>query len=292
MLIYLTSRTKKYKNHIFYDNNINNGGAKVPDAIRTRQENLVDILQDKKFLSIHELSQELDVSTLTIRRDLTSLETAGLVERVHGGARYKGEDQLRRDKNELSYFTRIDQQVFEKKAIAKAAISIIENDQVIFLDSSSTSLFFAKSIPNEMQLTIITYSAYLPVALADRPNLQVISTGGMFNPRSMCFFGVDAENALSKLHAHKAIFGAKGVTIEEGYTDAHMLEIQFKDRISKQIDHLIVLADYTKIGNVGLGSFADINRADVLITDDKADLKFLEKIKERGTTVIIASVDE
>jgi DeoR family fructose operon transcriptional repressor len=108
----------------------------------------------------------------------------------------------------------------------------------------------------------------------------------------MCFLGFEAENALAYFDAHTAFFGAKGVTRREGCTDAHLLEIQFKARMVQKVERLVVLADHTKIGNVGLASFAAISQVDVLITDELASPEFLHAIQETGTKVIIAPLND
>jgi DeoR/GlpR family transcriptional regulator of sugar metabolism len=262
----------------------------MSDNVRTRQEQLIDLLQANNFLSVRQLSEELCVSPLTIRRDLDVLQVDGLIERVHGGAKLRGDRRHGRDKNELAYFTRLEKEIDEKTAIAQAAINELWPDQVILLDSSTTGLYLAQYIPRDLNLTLVTHSAYLPVVLGDRDNLQIISTGGMLHPRSMCFLGSDAENSLTSFHAHTAFFGAKGVTPEEGCTDAHLLEIQIKARMAQQVERLVVLADHTKLGNVGLAAFATLGQVDLLITDELADAAIVAAIRNQGVQVTLAAL--
>ena len=164
--------------------------------IRNRRTQLLELLRQGGVLSVHHLSEQLGVSGLTIRRDLDALQAEGVVERFHGGVRLLHSAVREMDKREVSFYLRKGTAVEEKRAIARAALTFLEEDQVVFIDASTTCSYLVQAIPEDLRLIIVTYSAYLPIELAGQSNLQVISTGGIFHPTSLCYLGPEAENRL------------------------------------------------------------------------------------------------
>ncbi len=254
---------------------------------RTRRTQLMDLLRQDSVLSIRYLSEQLAVSPLTIRRDLDELQREGVVERLHGGARMLP-DGRQMDKHEISFFVRQDVNVNEKRAIARAALPFLEQDQVVFLDASTTGLYLAQAMPEDIALTIVTHSAYLPIKLTGYPNLQVISTGGVLHARSLCYLGAEAENRVLRLSARRAFLGVKGFSLEEGCTDANLLEVQLKGLMVQRANELFVLADHSKLGNIALSAFAALKQVHTLITDEGADPRLVESLRGLGMGVILA----
>ncbi len=262
----------------------------MSESVNRRRQELLEFLEDQHAVSIRHMSEELGVSQSTLRRDLDAMEEEGLVERIHGSARLVQPGVRSMDKRELWFFSRQDSAVKEKQAIANAAVEMIEADDVIVMDSSTTALALAKALPDNLALTVITHSAYLPVELSHRPEIQVISTGGLLQPKSMCYVGLEAENAFQNLHAHRAFFGVKGLSLLEGCTDVSPLEVRLKSVMLNKIQELVILADHTKLGNIALASFASVNRISTLITDEGADPAILEDIRSQRVEVIVAPV--
>ena len=259
----------------------------MQDQVRQRRDQILHFLRADQFVSIRRLSERLRVSPLTIRRDLDALQAAGLVERIHGGARALALERVM-DRSEISFSQRRGAQVAEKQAIALAALQMLRRDEVILVDASTTGLCFARHIPVGLPLTLITYSALLPVELAHHPDLEIISTGGVLHRESLCYLGEAAERAVAPFHASLAFMGAKGVALEAGCTDAHLAEIQLKAKLLERAGALVLLADHTKLGNIGLASFAPLDRVHTLVTDSGADPVFLDAARAQGVEVIVA----
>ena len=264
----------------------------MQESVRLRQEQLIDLLRTDTVLTIRDLSDRLNVSQLTIRRDLEALEDEGVIRRIHGGAKFIMAPQQAMDKGEVSFNIRRHSRVDEKRAIARAVLPFIENGQVIIQDASTTTLFLAQMLPDDLYITIITHSAFLPIELSARQNIQVISTGGVLHGTSLCYLGFEAETTVGQFHAHKAIFGAKGVTLHEGCTDAHFSEVKLKAAMAQRAQELWILADHSKIGNIALASFASLSRIHTLVTDEKADKEIVQMFQKKGVNVICAPIDE
>jgi DeoR/GlpR family transcriptional regulator of sugar metabolism len=260
----------------------------VQAPTRHRRSQLLELLEQEQVLSIQRLSRQLDVSPLTIRRDLDVLQQEGIVERLHGGVRMLRPAVRSVDKSEVSFYVRRGVAVAEKQAIARVALSYLKPDEVIFLDASTTALYLIQLIPQDLSLTIVTHSVFLPIELAGHPNLQVISTGGVLHSRSLCYLGAEAENSVRQLSAHRALFGLKGLTLTEGCTDANLLEIRLKGLMAQRAQELIILADHTKLGNIALSPFAGLDQVHALITDEAADPAMVCAIRDRGVQVVLA----
>ncbi len=257
-----------------------------------RQEEILQFVEKNQRATVAEIAEHFSVSVATVRRDLEALQNEGLIERIHGGAR-----RLKRPmgramiKDELPFYARQKIAVAEKRAIARAAQQFVEPEHVIMLDSSTTGLYFAQAISPGLPLTIITHSAYLPVQLADRTNIQIISTGGILQPKSLTYLGLEAENMIRHFHVHRAFFGAQGVAIYEGCTDSSIQEVQLKKMMAEKAHELIVLADHTKLGNISLSSYAPLNRINILITDAGADPEMVAAFRAEGIEVILAPLE-
>jgi DeoR family transcriptional regulator, fructose operon transcriptional repressor len=259
---------------------------------QSRRAQLLELLRQDTVMSIRSLSEHLAVSSLTIRRDLDTLQSEGAVERLHGGVRLLPAAAHDLDKREVNYFFRRKVALAEKRAIAGVALQYLLRDQVVFLDASTTALCLAQAIPEELALTIVTHSAILPVELALRPNIQVISTGGVLHSRSLCYLGSEAECRVRQLHAERAFFGLKGLSLAEGCTDANVLEIELKSIMANRSQQLYILADHTKLGKVALSAFAALEQVHTLITDERADPELVSALRRRGIEVQLARLPD
>lgn len=264
----------------------------VPLSSVERQEEILKFVEEKQRAMVAEIAEHFSVSVATVRRDLETLQNEGLIERIHGGARRLKRPIVRAMiKDELPFYARQKTAVAEKQAIARVAQQFVEPECVIMLDSSTTGLYFAQAISPQLPLTVITHSAYLPVQLADRTNIQIISTGGILQPKSLTYLGLEAESMIRHFHVHRAFFGAQGVAIYEGCTDSSVQEVQLKKMMAEKAHELIVLADHTKLGNISLSSFAPLNRINILITDAGADPEMVAAFQSEGIEVILAPLE-
>ena len=261
----------------------------MQNQVQQRRERLLELLVVNTFASVESLSEWLLVSPLTVRRDLDALQEQGRVERLHGGARPTASERIM-DKSEISFYTRRGEQAAEKQAIGRAAAQLLQKDEVIFVDASTTAMFFARAIPAGLPLTIITYSANLPVDLAGSPELQIISTGGTLHRKSLCYLGEDVERVVAQYHPRRAFLGAKGVSLAAGCTDALLPEIRLKAQVMDRVEEVVLLVDHTKLGNVGLASFSALECVSTLITDEGANLDFMLALRERGINTIVVPV--
>ncbi|MBM7623376.1 DeoR/GlpR family DNA-binding transcription regulator [Sporohalobacter salinus] len=253
-----------------------------------RQDKILNILKEKKQVTTQELKKLLNVTGTTIRKDFKKLEKEGFLKRVHGGAvlpRSSNEPQEKADYLDFHY--RSEKNIKEKKIIGQEAAKLIKERQSIFLDASSTILYFL-SFLKEKNLTIITNGLYTALKTKEFKNCNVILLGGIVRSNSGAIEGLLGKEMLTKTNADIMFTSAHGFTLQDGLTDFNFYEAQLKEKMLSKSKKLVALLDHTKIGQVSATQFASIEEIDVLITDDKTPEKKIKEIRNAGIEVKVA----
>jgi DeoR/GlpR family transcriptional regulator of sugar metabolism len=235
-----------------------------------------------RVVKVRELADALNVHEMTIRRDLEALAEMGHVERVHGGARIKNQAGL-----ESSYQSRAASNVIEKEAIARAAFRLIEEGDTVAFDASTTALALLRTIGQTPVNAIVISLDGAEVLASSGHGFLLI--GGTFHAPARSFVGGLVKTQLERLHPDTVFFSAKGFTPEEGFTDAHLAEVETKERLIAASDRTIALLDHTKFGKRALGTIAHADRIDVLVTDRPLDPRYREAFEQHGVQIIVAS---
>ncbi len=250
-------------------------------AEQRRSQIIVQLEQNGSVL-VDDLSPQFGVSQVTIRKDLSELEQRGLLHRTHGGATYAHKSLFN-----PSFGEKINFQQPEKQAIAQAALEYIEEGDSIILGAGSTVLTLARRMKKQFRsLYIITNSIPVAIELVDT-NWEVLLTGGQVRQHSMALIGPAAERTLEIFHADKIFFGATGVSIENGYTTPNPAMSSVLKAMLKAARSKYALVDSSKLEQATLVSFAQIDAANVLITDSGAPKNFLEAMQAKNLKVRI-----
>lgn len=247
-----------------------------------RQRRILELLDEAGTLRTVETATVLGVTDETVRKDFEILERRGDLIRTHGGA---GKPQ--RQRGDLPFDERHAIHREEKRAIARLAASRIQANETIFLDASSTVLTLTEFLP-ELPLTIVTNALNVFTALADRPHLDLICTGGLFDSTSRSFVGLTAEKAMQRYNIHRMFFSGNGLHLERGASESNSRQAAFKERVVESAEDVVFLADHSKIGQKSSFFFAETNAIGCLITDKAADPDFMEKLRLKGVEVLIA----
>ncbi len=219
---------------------------------------------------VAELASLLGVSGMTVRRDLDALARDGVLEKVHGGAVVPGETGTRID--EPGFEVKSSLESGAKEAIADAAAALVKPGSVIALSGGTTTHAVASRLLDVPRLTIVTNS--LPIATvvaaagaheANAPFLLL--TGGTPTP-SAALVGAVADQVLGSLHVDLLILGAHGVSEQVGLTTPNLAEAQTNRALIASARRVVVVADHTKWGVIGLSSFARLDEIDCFVTDD------------------------
>ncbi len=245
-----------------------------------RHRRILDLLNQAGTLRTIETAADLGVTDETVRKDFEVLEKRGELIRIHGGA-----SRPERTREELPFNERQAIRREEKLAIAKIAASRIQANDTIFLDASSTVLTLTEFLP-DLPLTILTNALNVFTALSDRPNLDLICTGGLFDSKSRSFIGLTAEKSLQRYNIHRMFFSGSGLHLDRGVSESNSRQAAFKERVIANAEDVVFLADHSKLGQKSAFFFAEVENLSCLITDKAADAEFIQQLHGRGVEVL------
>lgn len=245
-----------------------------------RREHILIQLSVDDQTTVSDLSQMLGVSEVTIRKDLDVLESQGLLTRIHGGAVVSGRGRLDR-----SFAAREQEQREEKRRIARAAAALIQSQQSIFLDASTTALQIAQLIKNREALTVVTNGLYTALELSFSVGITVVVIGGRVKRRSSSLVGGVSDDLLARVRVDIGFFGARGVTASDGLTETDIDEAALKQRLVSQSATVVGVADSTRFGATYFSAFALPHEIDRIITDAAAPAEIVGDLRAREITV-------
>ena len=251
-----------------------------------RRRKLLYHISVKGSVNVPDLCTFLSVSAATVRRDLHLLENRGLLKRTHGGAVSPSTSTT----FELPHRDKQHKHGAEKRAIARCASGLVQNGDVIVLDSGSTILALAQQLKEKRDLTIITTDLKIALELSDVPGLDVIITGGRVRAHFYAVVGPIAEGVLDGLHANIAFLGADALHARTGVTNANIDEVPVKRKVLAAGQRKVLLADHSKFGRVSLAKVCDLGSFDDIITDSGLNDDDLMQYRDVTSTVIRADV--
>lgn len=246
-----------------------------------RREYILNIINKTGSVNAKELAEMLKVSEATIRRDLNKLSKKNLVKRTYGGAM-----KTLPVGQEMKFSTQKELYIKEKKKIGLAASQLIEDGDVIIIESGTTGYQTALNIGYNKNITVITNSCNIASALSTNPKSSIMISGGILNTETQSLIGPIADTTFTNINADKAFIGITGLDINKGITAVNPIEAVTKKNILKSAKMIIALADHSKLGHISVNFVANISAIDILITDNSADKSFLEEVKKLGITVI------
>ena len=229
------------------------------------------------------LANELAVTTETVRRDLTVLERAGVVRRVHGGA-----IPVERLGFEPAVATRDAVMTAEKERIAKAALAELPQEGSVIIDAGTTTGRLVEALPADRELTVVVNSPALATSLATRANLTVLLLGGRVRGRTLATVDEWSLAPLSQLCVDVAFMATNGVSPAHGLTTPDLAEAAVKRAMIGAARRTVLLADHTKFGNDCLARFAGLADLDALITDSGLDDETAGEFEQCGVRVVRA----
>ena len=245
---------------------------------------IMDMLIQQNSILVTDLSERLQVSSVTIRKDLTELERAKKLYRSHGRAILINPYINNRNVNVKEKLC-----IDEKRIIGKVAASMITHDDSILIASGTTVHALARSIEADHKLTVITASLQVSELLSGQENIDIIQLGGMLRHSSLSVVGNSAESILSNFFCSKLFLGVDGIDLDFGITTTDMREANLNQVMMRTAQKTIVLADSSKFGRRGFSKIADMDEIDLIITDTNVQPTVAKRIEEMGIDLIIAS---
>jgi DeoR/GlpR family transcriptional regulator of sugar metabolism len=230
-----------------------------------RQQAILDLVHQHGGVRVSELVRRFNVSDMTIRRDLEALAERGLVDKVHGGATGVSAGST----EEPGFAAKSVRQQAEKDAIGRRAAELVQPGTAVALSGGTTTWALAHHLAEVPGLTIVTNS--LPVAeelhRSGRDDQTVVLTGGVRTP-SDALVGPVAVSVIRSLNVDMLLMGVHGMSTHAGFTTPNLLEAETDRALVAAARRLVVLADHTKWGVIGISTIAQLRDADIVVTDD------------------------
>ena len=248
-----------------------------------RHEMIMEELIKRGSVLVSDLVKLLDVSAVTIRKDLTELEKSDKLYRSHGKAVLINPYINNRSVNEKEKLS-----TDEKHAIGREASRLITRNDSICIASGTTVHALARNIVPVHKLTVVTASLPVSNILSQHDNIDIVQLGGMLRHSSLSVVGEYASDILAKCSFSKLFLGVDGIDLEFGLTTTEMREAALNQKMMEASQKVIVLADSTKFGRRGFAKIADIDAVDIIITDSNVSPKVIKKIEDLGIELIIA----
>lgn len=229
-----------------------------------RQSHILELIRRDGAVRVSELVESLDVSDMTVRRDLSVLADNGLVQKVHGGATLVADSAV----FEPSFAAKSTLERSAKREIAHAAAKLIEPGTAIGMSAGTTTHAVAAELLDVPGITVVTNSFHIADLLYQhgRDDQTVLLTGGVRTP-SDAYVGPIAVAALRSIHVDLVFMGVHGMDGETGFTTPNLLEAETNRALVNSGRRLIVVADHTKWGEIGISSIARLDEADIVISD-------------------------
>jgi DeoR family transcriptional regulator of aga operon len=233
-------------------------------------------------VNVLDLYKALNVSSVTIRKDLKLLEEKDLLFRTHGGATLHNPYTADRPVNVKEKL-----QASEKMKIGAAAAQSVEANDSIIIASGTSVLALAKNIEPKESLTVITSALNVALELMQHSNIEVVQLGGVLRKSSSSVTGPYAESILSDFSCTKLFLGVDGIDLEFGLTTTSVNEAHLNRQMIAIAQKVVILSDSTKFGKRGIGRICGIENVDRIITDDGIPKHFITQLEAAGIEVTI-----
>lgn len=247
-----------------------------------RRKDILEQLEKHKSVNITELSELLDVSSMTIRRDLNLFAEQGIVTLVHGGAVLNRgaaiihnmpfkEEILREEKNRIASF----------------CANLVNEGSSIFIDCGSTTKEIAETILQKKNIVVMTNSLPVSNILSTAKNIKLIMLPGVFREKNQGFFGQMTSEFVSNFKIDILFLGAEGLDINQGATSPDIVDAETKRSLVKQATKVVLVIDHTKLGVSSFMTVATLKEIDTIVTDKDANSELIEELRNQGVEVFL-----
>lgn len=249
--------------------------------MKERYLKILDIVNEKERISVHELASLLNLSVVTIRKDLEELESEGLLRRQHGYAAKASPDAIN---------SRMSFHYLEKKKIAQKAVALVEPMETIMIESGSTCALFAAELASLNDVTIITNSTYIARSLNSAPGANVILLGGDYDTVAEVTTGPVTELCAKEYYVDKIFVGIDGYTEESGFTNVNHTRCSTVRALARQADKVIVLTPSDKFGKRSVAKMFSPDEVHTVVTDSHLSPEYAGMLRSHKIQVEIAEI--
>lgn len=245
-----------------------------------RHQLILEMLERQKHIKVLELCDILDVSAVTIRKDLKLLEEKGLLYRTHGGASLENpyiNERPIQEKEKIS--------IEEKSRIAEVAAKLIKPNDSIMIASGTTVQQLARTLQPKEKLNVITSSLFVALELLKHKEIEVIQLGGNVRHSSSSVIGHYALQILNNISCNQLFLGVDGIDLDYGCTTTSLEEAVLNEKMISCAQRTTILADSSKFGKRSFGRICGLEHIDEIITDDRLEKSIQKKLADMGIKI-------
>lgn len=251
-------------------------------SFEERKKVILDILDLEGKVKVSDAEQLLNVSGETIRRDMDRLEKEGLLHKVYGGA-VKAKEKYERTFEQKTSLNNI-----EKRRICKAAASIVEDGDIIFIGHGTTAYEIVRYLGDKPNVIVVTNSLPVLSLAAECFQGKVLFAGGEYEHRQKFMGGPLADLFFNQLKANKAFVAAGGISLADGITDYDITGAAISKKLIERAENTIILADHTKFGVSTFAHICHLEDVSMVITDQKSSTQWQERLQQKKVELFIA----
>ena len=257
----------------------------LPMLEKHRQQLIVNILEQRQFASVRSLTQLLNASEATIRRDITKMSNRGEITKIRGGAESISKMKKKKNISSSSFILDKTKNAKTKKLIAKRAVELCANGDSIIINGGSSTFMMGEYL-DKLQLNILTNSFVLANYISENSTNQVSLPGGEIYREQGIILSSYESDTTENYRGTMMFMGTPGVG-EFGVMESDPLLIRSEKKLKKQTEKLVILADSTKLGQQSNFIFCPLTEVDILITDSNANPKLIKTFEEQNIDVIV-----
>ena len=244
---------------------------------------LLGILQKDNAVPIDELASELEISSSTLRRELRDLVNQSLVTVAVGKVSLA---TISNEERPFALRTLLNNEY--KVRIGRRALDLVHNGDTIFIAGGTTTLEFARLIPGQRRVTVITNALRVVDLLVDQPGIDLIALGGAVRPGEQTLHGHLTDWGVAQFRADKLIYGIEAISLQHGLTHSQIVEVSTDRALASAATQTIILADHTKFGKVAPALVMPLEKVHVIVTDRELAADIVESLCAKGIQVILA----
>lgn len=250
---------------------------------RQRRQQILQLLVEHGNVQVAELVERFDVSSVTIRADLSQIESQGLATRNHGGATLLRTPPREQDIHEKDVLN-----LPLKESIGAYAAQLVKPGDNIIIDSGSTTMTLARHLRGHRDVTVMTNGLNIAWELSNAPGVELLLTGGSLRKQSLSLHGSQAEASLNTYSFDTLFLGVDGLDLQFGLTTHHEAEASLNHHMVERARRIVVLTDASKFGRVSLHRIARLDQIHTIITDAGISSEYREGLQRQDIEVIIA----
>ncbi|CAM2991456.1 MULTISPECIES: DNA-binding transcriptional regulator YciT [Vibrio] len=245
--------------------------------MNARQNQIVQLVNERKRIQVTELVELIGVSGVTIRQDLNLLEQEGYLKRVHGAATTLQSDDI---DNRLEVHFNI------KQSLANKAADLVARNETVLIEGGSANALLARTLAERGDVTIVTPSAYI-AHLIRNTSANIILLGGVYQHQGESLVGPLTKLCIENIHFSTAFLGVDGFHQDTGFTSRDMMRADIASTILAKQRRNIILTDSSKFGQIYPSTIGRFDQISILLTDDNASQSDLSFLKQQGIEVIL-----